>query len=100
MNLAAALGNLAQRLSKLEATWDEAEAAYARALEIKEAHLAPDDPSLAITLSNFGGLQRRRKAYAEAVDLTERAAEIDKAASGAASAEYAIRAQQPRCYLL
>ncbi len=90
-DIATGLGNLAGRLAEREADWDEAAAAYARALKILEAVLDPGDPSLAITLSNFGDLHRRRKEFAEAVRLTERAAEIDKTAHGAESAHYATR---------
>lgn len=90
LEIAAALGNLAGNLAGDEAGWEEAEALYRRALEIKEVHLPPGDPSLAITLSNFGGLHRRRKAFEEAARLSERAAEIWKAAKGETSAEYAL----------
>lgn len=91
LSIATALDNLAGRLGEDEATWGEAEALYARALSIKLEELQASDPSLAITLSNFGAFHRRRKNFAEAVRLTEQAAEINKAASGELSAEYAIR---------
>ncbi|KMW58755.1 kinesin light chain-like protein [Candidatus Rhodobacter oscarellae] len=88
--LATALGNLAGHLQEREETWDEAEATYLRALKIKEEILVPSDPSLAITLSNLGNLHRRRKNFAKAVELTERATEIDKVALGEISTNYAI----------
>lgn len=87
--IAIALGNLAVRLREREETWDEAEAAYARAYEIEEAVLDPDDPDIATTLSNWGGLDRRRKDFAGAAERIGRAAEIWKAAHGTTSTQYA-----------
>jgi tetratricopeptide (TPR) repeat protein len=87
---ATALSNLAGRLEEREATWKEAETCYRHALEIKERELSADDPSLAIILSNFGGLYWRKKDFSEAAKLTERAAKIDKTAHGEDSATYAI----------
>jgi len=86
---AAALDNLAGRLEERESTLDEAEAAYARAYEIQKAVLAPTDPLIAITLSNWGGLDRRRGDFAKAAERIGRAAEIDKAAHGETSTQYA-----------
>ena len=85
----AALGNLAGQLAEREETWQEAETIFNRALAIKEETLAPDDPSLAITLSNLGRLKSRQRDFVAAEDLTKRAAEIDKVASGEISAPYA-----------
>lgn len=76
-------------LENREATWDEAEAAYIRALEVEEAVLSPGDPSLAITLDNLGGLHWRRKDFARAEELKLRAAEVFKAAHGDVSTAYA-----------
>ena len=87
--IAIALSNLAGHLGEHEATRDEAEAAYARALEIEEAVLAPDDPSLAVTLSNIGVLHSRRSDYAKEADFVSRSANIVKAAYGIKSTQYA-----------
>lgn len=87
--LAIALDNLATLLKEREAGWTEAEESYARALEIKKAHLPPDDPLIAATLSNMGWIPWKRKDFAKAADLNARAAKIDKAAHGRISAEYA-----------
>ncbi|MGJ8627860.1 MAG: TIR domain-containing protein [Sulfitobacter sp.] len=86
--LAIALDNLAGRLGMQEATQDEAEETFKQALELKESVLSANDPSIAITLSNLGGLHNRRKKFASAIELTKRAAEIDKAAVGEYSMFY------------
>lgn len=88
VQIAVALDNLAGRLEEREAGWVEAEETFARALEIKEAHLPGDDPSIATTLSNMGTIPWKRKDFARSADLIGRAAEIMKAAHGAASTEY------------
>lgn len=87
--IAIALGNLAGRLEERETDWPEAEAAYARAYEIEEAVLDPADPSLAITLSNWGGLDWRRGAFERAAERIGQAADIWKDAHGETSTQYA-----------
>ncbi|MEL6111636.1 MAG: tetratricopeptide repeat protein, partial [Pseudomonadota bacterium] len=92
LEIAKTLSNIATILGEDRETCAEAEAYYERALEIKEQHLAKDDPSLATTLSNFGGLKRMQGQFVDAVRLTERAANIAKAQPGGdRSGEYAIR---------
>ncbi|MGB0507857.1 MAG: tetratricopeptide repeat protein, partial [Pikeienuella sp.] len=88
--IAAVLDTLAGRQKENEATWAEAENHYRRALEIKEVELSPNDPLLAMTLSNFAGLFQRRGEFAEAARMTERTAEIVRIALGEDSVEYAI----------
>ena len=83
------LGNLAGHLVEREETRDEAEALYMKALKIKEEKLAPDNPLIAITLSNLGGLYGRQKKFPSAIEFTERAADIDKNAFGENSTQYA-----------
>jgi tetratricopeptide (TPR) repeat protein len=85
--LAAALNNLARRYSDLDRL-DEAETTYREALAIEEPLLPPDDPDLAITLSNLAGVHGKRKQFANAEPLFLRAAEIMKGAHGEESAEY------------
>jgi tetratricopeptide (TPR) repeat protein len=89
LNFAAALGNLARRYADLDRP-DEAEAACREALDIEERLLKPDDPSLAISLSNLAGVHWRRKEFDKAKPLYLRAAEIMQAAHGAESREYGI----------
>ena len=90
VQIAIALDNLAGRLKEREAGWAEAEDIFAKALEIKEAHLPPNDPLIATTLSNMGWIPWKREDFAKASKLNDRAANIDKAAYGAVSTEYAI----------
>jgi tetratricopeptide (TPR) repeat protein len=85
--LAAGLNNLARRYDDLDRLVD-AEKANREALEMKEAHLAANDPNLAITLTNLAALHQRRKDFAQAETLFIRAAEIMKAAHGPGSAVY------------
>ncbi len=85
---AIALSNLAGMLKEREEGWNEAEEYYKRALAIEEKVLESDDSSLAITFSNFGGLKWRQKDFIGAAELTERAADIWKAAHGDISVEY------------
>lgn len=90
-NIAIAFGNLAQRLARSKDLWTHAEAAYSRSLLLFEQYLPPADPFVATALSNFGAQHLRRNEFAKAADLIGRAAEIDKAAHGATSTQYAIR---------
>ena len=53
----ASLGNLAGRLAERKGTLAEAESTYNRAFAIEKETLAPNDPSLAITLSNYAALK-------------------------------------------
>jgi tetratricopeptide (TPR) repeat protein len=87
LELATGLGNLAGRFADLDRL-DEAEATFREALAIKEPRLDPNDPSLAITLSNLAGVHWKRRQFAEAEPLLLRAAEIMKTAHGEESAEY------------
>ncbi len=89
--VAIGLGNLAGRLEKRKERWDESEAIYAEALEILEATLAPDDPSIATTLSNMASIPQKKNEFYKAENLHLRAAKIDKAAHGAVSTKYATR---------
>jgi tetratricopeptide (TPR) repeat protein len=89
LNLAAGLGNLAGRYADLDRL-DEAEMTYREALAIKEPLLKPDDPSLAITLSNLAEVHWKRRQFAEAEPLFFRTVEIMKAARGDESAEYGL----------
>ncbi len=89
IEIAIGLGNLAGRLQEREEDLDEAEEIYASALKIKEATLSPNDPSIATTLSNMASLPWRRKEFRKAEGLYLRAAEIDKAAHGVESTQYA-----------
>lgn len=88
--IANALDNLAGRLAERDETWDDAEAAFARAYEIKAAVLDPADPSLAVTLSNWGAIPWRLGNFAKAVERIGQAAEIFKAAHGEVSTHYAV----------
>jgi tetratricopeptide (TPR) repeat protein len=54
LELATGLNNLARRYDDLDRL-DDAEAAYREALAIKEPRLDPNDPNLAIPLSNLAG---------------------------------------------
>src|SRR5262249_53906851 len=85
--LAISLNNLASTYADLDRL-DEAEAAYRETLAIVEPLLTPDDPNLALTLSNLAEVHRKREQFAEAEPLLLRAAEIMKAARGEESAEY------------
>jgi tetratricopeptide (TPR) repeat protein len=86
--LAAGLCNLAVRL-RYGGRLDEAEQAFREALEIEEAHLGPNDPSLAITLGNHAGVHMDREDFSQAERLLVRAAEIFKTAHGERSEQYA-----------
>jgi tetratricopeptide (TPR) repeat protein len=90
LNLAAGLGNVAERYVDLDRL-DEAEAALREALAIKEPRLPPNDPSLAITFSNLAEVHSKRNQFAQAEPLHLRAAKITKFAHGEHSAEYGIR---------
>jgi eukaryotic-like serine/threonine-protein kinase len=87
LRLSTGLNNLAGRYADLDQL-DEAEAAFREALTIQEPRLDPNDPSLAITLSNLARVHWKRKHFEQAEPLLLRAAEIDKAAHGDESAEY------------
>jgi tetratricopeptide (TPR) repeat protein len=89
LNLAAGLGNLAGLLLDLDRL-DEAEAVFREALQIEERLLKPDDPRLAITLSNLTNMHQKRREFDKAAPLSLRAAEIIKAAHGTESREYGI----------
>lgn len=89
--IAIGLGNLAGRLKERKERWDEAEAMYAKALEILEATLPPNDPLIAISLSNMGWIPWQKKDFPKAEGLYLRAAEMAKAAHGVMSAQYATR---------
>jgi tetratricopeptide (TPR) repeat protein len=85
--LAIGLCNLGGHYADLDRL-EEAEAAYREALDIQEPRLDPNDPSLAMTLSNLVQVHWKRKHFEQAEPLLLRAAEIMKAAHGAESAEY------------
>jgi tetratricopeptide (TPR) repeat protein len=85
--LAAVLDNLGSCYADLDRL-EDAEGAYREVLEIKEPRLAPNDPSLAITLSNLGEVHWKREDFAAAEPLFLRAAEIMKDVYGAESAQY------------
>ncbi|MCH8168468.1 MAG: tetratricopeptide repeat protein, partial [Proteobacteria bacterium] len=68
----------------------EAETAFLRALEIQENLLGPDDPSLAIILNNLGKVYWKRKDFARAEPLFQRARGIMRAAHGELSPEHAL----------
>ncbi|MEL7466258.1 MAG: tetratricopeptide repeat protein [Pseudomonadota bacterium] len=89
VSFATALDNLAGQLKGDESAWDEAEALYLEALDVKERELDAEHPLIAVTLSNFGGLHRLRKDFAEAERCTLRARAINLAVHGETSAEYA-----------
>lgn len=85
--LAIRLSNLAGRYTDLDRL-DEAETTHREALAIQEQLLKPDDPSLAITLSNLARVHSKRNDFAKAEPLLLRAIDITKAAHGEQSAEY------------
>jgi tetratricopeptide (TPR) repeat protein len=87
LELAIGLGNFAGRLADLDRL-DEAEAAYREALQIVEGLLKPDDPSLAIILSNLAEVHWKRRAFDKAEPLYLRAADVMKTAHGPESAEH------------
>jgi tetratricopeptide (TPR) repeat protein len=88
LQLATCLANLGARYAELDKL-KEAEEAYREGLKIEEPRLDPNDPSLAITLANIGGVHLQRKEFAKAEPLVLRAAGIMKTAHGVDSAEYA-----------
>ena len=69
------LGPLAALLPA-QGQYAEAEPLYRRALEILEAGLGPDHPSVAMVLENLAGLLRHLGRGDEAEQLEERAAAI------------------------
>jgi tetratricopeptide (TPR) repeat protein len=87
LGLASGLNNRAHCYENLDRL-AEAENACREALEIKEARLAANDPSLAITLNILAILHWKRKDFVQAETLHIRAAEIRKAAHGPGSPEY------------
>jgi tetratricopeptide (TPR) repeat protein len=87
--VATALNNLGTRLLDLERLVD-GEKKIREALAIEEGRLAPDDPSLAGTLSNLAGIHRDKKEFAKAALIYKRVAKINKARKGKKSSEYAM----------
>jgi len=89
--IAVSCSNLANNLQNFSEHWEEAEQLFERCLDIQKVHLDADDPNLAITFSSFGSFRLNQKRFSDAVDLTEKAAEINKSVHGEFSAPYAIR---------
>lgn len=60
----------------------DAEMIYRRVLTLNEAHAGPDDPAVAVSLSNLGGLLYRTGDLAEVEALFRRALAIEEQAHG------------------
>jgi len=88
LKLAVALSNLGSLYSEFDRL-NEAQAAYREALKIQERLLDPNDPSLAITMSNLAQVHEKQREFGKAEPLCLRAVQIMKAAHGAESALYA-----------
>lgn len=65
--------------------YKEAEAAYNRALSIREKLLGPNDLAVAVTVNNLANLYKDQKKYAEAEPFYKRAINISIAKEGANS---------------
>ncbi|MBZ5511055.1 MAG: tetratricopeptide repeat protein [Acidobacteriia bacterium] len=69
--------------------FSDAEAAYVRALRIRESDPATTDRELAVSLNDLGSFYRRTERPRPAVPLLERAAKLSEKAGGAESADFA-----------
>ena len=65
------------------ANYSKAEAILADSLQLREAHLAADDPDLGVSLNNLALVYQATGRYAEAEPLYQRAAKIWETALGA-----------------
>jgi tetratricopeptide (TPR) repeat protein len=74
--------NMEGRAAFEAGNYPESGAALAQALQLREAHLAADDPDLAVSLNNLAELYRQTGRYAEAEPLYQRAIKIDEKALG------------------
>ena len=64
---------------------------YRRSLALREKHLDPNDPTIAVALNNLAALYQTTSRYAEAEPLIKRALKIDEAKRGPDHPNVAIR---------
>jgi tetratricopeptide (TPR) repeat protein/predicted Ser/Thr protein kinase len=69
-------------LDRAEGKREDAREHYKQALELLEAALGPEHPTVGTTLNNLGGLLHESGEYEEAIELFERALKLQMAALG------------------
>ena len=75
--------------------YPKAQAALEKALQLREAHLSPDDADVGVSLNSLAALYRATGRYAEAEPLYQRAITINEKALGPGHPDLATRAQLP-----